>query len=80
MAEYPNIDLPVMEPTVLPQPIFNTEIGVQTNSSSLFDLFINWFKEIFSITSSEAESFTQNHNRIINWVENVENNSIPLPP
>ena len=44
MAEYPNIDLPVMEPTVLPQPIFNTEIGVQTNSSSLFDLFINWFK------------------------------------
>ena len=35
MAEYPNLDYPVMEPTVLPQPSFTNEVGVETSSYSL---------------------------------------------
>lgn len=39
MAEYPIVDYPIMEPTVLPQPsFFTSEKGIQTTSESLFDI------------------------------------------
>lgn len=72
IVEYPVVDYPVLEPTVLPQSNLMNEVGVQTNSQSLFELFINWFKEIFSLTTSEADSFLQNQERITDWAENVE--------
>ena len=31
LAEYPNVEFPVMEPTVLPQTSFTTEVGVETS-------------------------------------------------
>ena len=50
MAEYPLIECPVMEPTVLPNPLINNEIGVQTSYDSLFDLIKTWLKKYLILT------------------------------
>lgn len=49
IAEYPNVDFPIMSPTILPQTNFVDEVGVQTDQHFLFRMFINWVKEQLSL-------------------------------
>ena len=76
IAEYPNLDIPVMEPTVIIQPnlITHREMGVQTSSESLFQIFKSWFRNFFNLDSETANDLLDKQNRIINWTKNVESN------
>ena len=76
IAEYPNLDIPVMEPTVIIQPnlITHREMGVQTSSESLFQIFKSWFRNFFNLDSETANDLLDKQSRIINWTKNVESN------
>jgi hypothetical protein len=56
-----------MEPTMLPQPLMNNEIGVQTPISSLFDFIKTWLKTVFDLNTEEVEEITFNQEAIVSW-------------
>lgn len=45
-------------------------------SISLFDSFVTWFKELFSLYSSEAEDLVSPQIRLLEWAANAEAHSI----
>lgn len=73
ITEIQDIDFPIMDPTVIVQPNHYTvhEVGIQTTNSSLHHLFLRWFQEQFSLSSSEMDTMFQEV-RVQDWVDNLE--------
>ncbi len=73
IAELPNINFPVMDPTIIIQPPIYTihEVGVQTSSAELHNLFLTWFRQRFSLSSTEMDTIFHEV-RVEEWVENIE--------
>jgi len=50
-------------------PVNHVDIGIQTESKSLWSLFKDWLREVFSANSSDYGSF--GNNRVNNWIDNL---------
>ena len=50
--------------------INHVNIGIQTESTSLWSLFKDWLREVFSVNCSDVGSFGQN--KVSNWINNLE--------
>jgi len=67
----PSLDSIGSQATELPVTSNNyLDIGVQTESNSLWSLFKDWLREVFSVNCSDVGSFGQN--KVSNWINNLE--------
>jgi hypothetical protein len=58
--------------------INHVNVGIQTESNSLWSLFKDRLRDVFSVNSSDVGSF--GHNKVNNWINNLNpTQSLPSP-
>jgi len=74
ISELPETLYPVLQPNVLPDNL-HVDVGVQTTTKSLYTMFKNWLRELFSINSSDI-GITPTEVRVENWIDNLNTTQI----
>jgi hypothetical protein len=74
ISELPETVYPVLQPTILPDNL-HVDVGVQTSTKSLYTMFKEWLRELFSINSSDLVR-TPTDVRVENWIGNLDNTQV----
>ena len=73
ISELPETMYPCIQPNVLPDKL-HVDVGVQTSTKSLYTMFKEWLRELFSINSSDIRTPTEV--RVENWIGNLDNTQL----
>lgn len=74
ISELPETIYPVLQPTILPDKL-HVDVGVQTSTKSLWNLFKEWLNEVLSINSSDI-GVTPTEVRVENWIGNLDSTQL----
>jgi hypothetical protein len=74
ISELPETIYPCIQPNVLPDNL-HVDVGVQTSTKSLYTMFKEWLRELFSIHSSDIGS-TPTEVRVENWIGHLDSTQL----